>query len=177
MNKIDKAKEIFLRYQGSYFQMERDGVLSHYRSYNINQETEKKWIKEYQSELIAQIEAGISIDVHLSHLCSAIRQYKDDEYLNRLTNILSKILASVDTFIQLRIAEELLEIVQYFISNKIGNKENLKSLKDLARDILRNIKSQPIILSEETKRTVIFEDTLEEENIRKRAEQKLNDFK
>ena len=38
-----EAKEIFDKYHGSYFLMDRDDVYNYYKSFNISNETERKW--------------------------------------------------------------------------------------------------------------------------------------
>lgn len=176
MNEMNKAKEVFLKYNGSYFHMERDGQLSTYKSYDISKNTERQWLREHQKELITQIQTGNSIDVYISRLCNVMRQSKDDEYLDSLINALSKSIKNADTFVQLRIAEELLEVINFFALNDIGNCRKLTSHKSLAIDILKNVLSQPITISDETRKKVVFEDTLKEESIRERTKQRLKEF-
>lgn len=173
---MNEAKKIFLKYGGSYFHMERDGQLTKYKDYNIGESTEKEWLGEYQEEIIAQIQAGNSIDVYLSRLCSVMRRIKDDEYLETLFNTLEKNLKNADTFVKLRIAEELQEVIKFFLTNNIGDMKKLDNYKNLTIDIFRKVISQPIVISEDTRKNVAFEDTLREESIRQRAENKLKEF-
>ena len=176
MNEMNKAKQVFLKYNGSYFHMERDGQLSTYKSYDISKNTERQWLREHQKELITQIQTGNSIDVYVSRLCNVMRQSKDDEYLDSLINALSKSIKNADTFVQLRIAEELLEVINFFALDDIGDWRKLASHKSLAIDILKNVLSQPITISDETRKKVVFEDTLKEESIRERTKQRLKEF-
>lgn len=173
---MNEAKEIFLKYGGSYFHMERDGQLTKYKDYDIDERTEKVWLREYQEEIIAQLLAGNSIDVYLTRLCSVMRQIKDDEYLEMLFNTLEESLKNADTFIKLRIAEELQEVINYFDTNNIGDMKKLANYKNLTIDILRKVISEPIVISENTRKNVAFEDTLRAENIRHRAEQTLKEL-
>ena len=156
--------------------MERDGQLSTYKSYDVSKNTERQWLREHQKELITQIQTGNSIDVYISRLCSVMRQSKDGEYLDSLINALSKSIKNADTFVQLRIAEELLEVIKFFALNDIRDWRKLASHKSLAIDILKNVLSQPITISYETRKKVVFEDTLKEENIRERIKQRLKEF-
>lgn len=41
-----KAKELFFHYNGSFFHMHREGDYYEYKKYNIDKETENKWIEE-----------------------------------------------------------------------------------------------------------------------------------
>lgn len=173
---MNEAKEIFLKYSGSYFHMERDGQLTKYKGYNVDERTEKGWLREYQEELISQIQAGSCIDVYLSRLCSVMRQLKDDEYFESLFNALSKSLRNADTFVRLRIAEGLQEVIKFFISNNIGDMKKMVYFKSLTIDILRKIISEPTVISDDTRKNVVFEDTLKEDNIKRRAEQRLREF-
>jgi len=46
MKEYEKAKRIFLYYNGNYYLMERDGIYSDYKSYEIPKYYEKKWLYE-----------------------------------------------------------------------------------------------------------------------------------
>lgn len=46
MKEYEKAKRIFLYYNGNYYLMERDGIYSDYKSYEIPKYYEKKWLHE-----------------------------------------------------------------------------------------------------------------------------------
>ena len=173
---MNEAKEIFLKYGGSYFHMDRDGQLTKYKGHNIEESTEKVWLKEYQEEIIAQIQAGNSIEVYLNRLCSVMRQIKDDEYLETLFNTLEKSLKNADSFVSLRIAEELQEVIKFFATNNIGDMKKLVNYKNLTIDIFRKLTSKPIVISHDTRKNVAFEENLREESIRQRAERKLREF-
>jgi len=47
-NNLLKAKEIFIRYEGSHFYMSIDGEYENYKKYQVSKEQEKEWINEYQ---------------------------------------------------------------------------------------------------------------------------------
>ena len=173
---MNEAKEIFLKYGGSYFHMDRDGQLIKYKGHDIEESTEKVWLKEYQEEIIAQIQAGNSIEVYLNRLCSVVRQIKDDEYLETLFNTLEKSLKNADSFVSLRIAEELQEVIKFFATNNIGDMKKLVNYENLTIDIFRKLISKPIIISQDTRKNVAFEENLREESIRQRAERKLREF-
>ncbi len=46
---MDRAKQLFLEYNGSHFHMDREGDGAEYESYHVSRETESRWAKEYIS--------------------------------------------------------------------------------------------------------------------------------
>jgi hypothetical protein len=46
MENIKKAKELFFHYNGSFFNMDREGDYKEYSKFNIDKETEKIWMEE-----------------------------------------------------------------------------------------------------------------------------------
>lgn len=44
---MERAKELFLKYNGSHFHMDREGDGNEYGAYHISRETEKSWAEEY----------------------------------------------------------------------------------------------------------------------------------
>ena len=57
----DEAKKIFLNYNGSYFHMHREGLLSDYRKFNISKKMEVEWLKEKVEEILSKINEEKSI--------------------------------------------------------------------------------------------------------------------
>ena len=43
---MERAKELFLKYNGNRFYMDREGEGSEYDSYHISKETEEMWTEE-----------------------------------------------------------------------------------------------------------------------------------
>ena len=46
---MERAKELFFKYSGNRFFMDREGDGNEYESYNVSKETEKAWAKEFVS--------------------------------------------------------------------------------------------------------------------------------
>ena len=173
---MNEARQLFLKYDGSYFHMDRDGELDKYREYNIDVDTEKQWLCEYQLELIEQLQLGKSSDVIFSRVCSLMRAAKCDDNVEHFINATNKNLNSEDSFVRLRIAEELQDLIEFFSTNSNGSSKKILKYKSMAVEILQNITFEPIVISEETRQNVAFEDTLKDENLRKRAEARLKRF-
>ena len=51
---MDRAKELFLQYNGNQFYMDLDGDGNEYRSYNVPKETEEAWRREFLDSFFAQ---------------------------------------------------------------------------------------------------------------------------
>lgn len=49
---MERAKELFLKYNGNRFHMEREGDGSEYESYHISKETEEMWTEELISSFL-----------------------------------------------------------------------------------------------------------------------------
>ena len=45
--RLERARQIFLDYQGNRFYMDHDGTGAEYESYHVSKETEEAWAKEY----------------------------------------------------------------------------------------------------------------------------------
>lgn len=52
---IKKAKQIFEKYKGNYYQMKREGVYDVYKSYEIPKEIEIQWMIEKQTEVFQSL--------------------------------------------------------------------------------------------------------------------------
>lgn len=91
-------------------------------------------------------------------------------------NVTNKNLKAENSFVRLRIAEELQDLIEFFTTNSNGSSKKILKYKSMVIEILQNITLDPIIISEETRQKVAFEDTLKDENLRKRAEARLKRF-
>ena len=49
---MERAKELFLKYSGKRFYMDREGEGSEYESYHISKETEEMWAEEFISSFL-----------------------------------------------------------------------------------------------------------------------------
>ncbi len=48
----DKAKDLFLKYGGSHFHMERDGCYDRYLEFGVSKDQEEAWLKDYELLLL-----------------------------------------------------------------------------------------------------------------------------
>ena len=49
---MERAKELFIKYSGNRFYMDRNGDRHEYESYSIPKETEEEWRSEYLSQFL-----------------------------------------------------------------------------------------------------------------------------
>jgi hypothetical protein len=146
--KLNKAREIFLHYSGSYFQMEREGVLQDYRKYGISKQQELEWIKEYQQELVADIKKENVVGQSFVFLVHTICEYRDIEGMNIVVKLIERKKGTADSFTQLRIAESLIRIYDCFREYNVLPGLELGRLKKLAIEILKAVLAGPITVAE-----------------------------
>lgn len=151
MNKNDLAKEIFLKYAGSYFHMIRDEKYKEYKQYNISKELENKWIEEYQNDKLNKLNMAEEevFDIFIS-LCDTIKNYNSLDFLNELLTILINKVRNkeIDSFNQLIISEQLLKIVKSYREKNIKT-EIINDAKEFAVNILYNLVNEPLKYEEE----------------------------
>jgi len=167
---LNEAKELFIKYVGSHYQMERVGVLDKYRKYNINFEIEKGWLNEYFTELIEKLDSSESPDIIFSRLCNVMKATKSSNKMEYLMEVLNLNITNWDSFIRLRIAEELQDLIDFFSKNYKEQLKEILKFKNIALDIFKSIIHEQIVISEETRKHVALEDILNEKNLKKRAE-------
>ncbi len=75
---MERAKELFLKYSGNRFFMDREGDGSEYESYHVSKETEKAWAEEFVSSFL---ESGLQGKEALRNYTAAaelVRTISDD---------------------------------------------------------------------------------------------------
>lgn len=144
---IETARVIFLKYGGSHFHMAREGEYEHYKNFNISKEQEKLWIKEYHIETIIEISdesIASKFTFKLSKLSNSIISFKDMDSFQSMFDIIQKKIDSIDSFSKLRVAEEILNIVDAFKKQNINKDNVLTYARKFALDILNSIVQEPI---------------------------------
>lgn len=172
VNTVDIAKEIFMKYGGSHFFMAREGEYELYKSFNISNEQESLWIKEYQKKLLCQLQdEDVASDIShlLVDLCQSIIEYKDIECLTELLAVIKSKKDSVDSFTQIRMAESLLGIVESFTKRNLENHHVIQKSKKFALNILKNILKKPITVGSSYINLGYLQDEIKEYNIKKRV--------
>ena len=158
------AKSIFMKYGGSYFHMEREGEYEYYKSFDVPKEQEMLWVNECQNELLNEIESADVVSFNFIKLTGIISQYKSVDGLRALLEIVKMKNGNVDTFSQIRIAEEIMGVVKAFDVNAM-NIDAIREAQKMALDIVNNIDINNITISIYYKDLGYLTDILTEDNI------------
>jgi hypothetical protein len=167
-NNIEKAKEIFIKYGGSNFHMEREGEYEFYKSFNITKKEEIQWIREYHKKVIIEIESENKVSIFtskLSELSNSIILFKDIESFKSMIDTVKEKSELIDSFSQLRIAEEIYSIVNAFSKSEVKKDNALPYAKKIVLDILNRIIKEPITVDEDYKNVQYLKDVLNENRI------------
>lgn len=173
---LEFAKALFIKYNGSHFQMEREGDLKLYKTFNVSKDQELAWIRENQLEVLNIIKNEDVVSSKFSALTSSICQYKQISSYKLLLNIVDQKKKESDSFTLLRIAEELFRIYESFSENCVLNEKELKELRSTVTMFLGKVLRQPFTVHEYYQKNKYMISITSKEKVFKRAELKLNDL-
>lgn len=165
---IQIAKNIFIKYRGSHFHMKREGEYEFYKNLGASKEQEEFWAKEMHKDILTKIEYTNSVSSlvsKLSEISSSIAQFRDIDNLQLMLDIVESKSKIIDSFSKMRIAEEILGIVETF-SNRGAKGDNIIShAKQLAIDILKDLIDKPITVDPSYNNIEYLKDVISEDNI------------
>ena len=75
---MERAKELFLKYSGNRFFMDREGDGSEYESYHVSKETERAWAVEFVSSFLESGLQGREALRSYSAAAELVRRINDD---------------------------------------------------------------------------------------------------
>lgn len=168
-----RAKELFFKYGGSHFHMEREGEYSKYRGYNISREQEYKWIKEYQGDLLERIKNEKIVSGNFYSLCASIEEYGSLNSLKELVIVTKDKSEVLDTFSLLLSTEAILRVVDS-IKDDFRGKDILNFAKDVSLDILKSLLIRPVTVAVSYFSTVSLIDLHNEQAILDRIKEELD---
>lgn len=142
-----RAKDIFFKYGGSHFYMEREGEYSEYKEYKISKEQEDRWIQEYQKGLLTQIKNDEIVQQNFNSLCTSIRQYKNLDYLKELVEVVIDKGQILDTFSIMLMAEGILGIVESLEKSNLGNDRRIIFARVSSINLLKSLLERPVVVS------------------------------
>ncbi|TVX96286.1 hypothetical protein [Cohnella terricola] len=137
-----RAKELFTSYDGSTFQMYRDGLFEEYKQYNIPKQLEISWINEMIDQSIQEL--SITNWKALFRLDSIATNHQDERILKSVLSFASRNVMSSDSIVKLMYAERIIEIIQK--TNKQINKELRLEAYKTSFIILEDILKKPLII-------------------------------
>ena len=174
---LKAARDLFIRYNGSHFQMEREGKLDYYRTFHVSDEQEKWWIKEYIEESVEQISTVDNISLLITSLCTAISQYNDvDGLMTVVVGVRSKV-SDMDSFSKIRISEEVLKTIEKFKKRKLIGDQIILDVKEIMLDILYSVVNNPVTIAPVYRNLNHLKAIISEENIILRARDDIGDWK
>lgn len=144
-----RAKELFFSYYGNEFFMWKDGELEEYRTHNISKEQELIWKEELVKKLYLDLD--VKHNSTLSGLCIIIKYFGDYNLFNRVFNFISNNYQGADSFLKIRYAEDLFDLME----NCINFHENcpgelMETTKELTIEILNSVIDSEIIINQES---------------------------
>jgi len=171
---LQEAKKLFLSYCGSYYEMDRDGVLEKYLSFSVNKDIEKEWGNIKCDELLNKTRIQPVVNDDFDCLLTLIKSVKLLDKLDKLMDLILDSLPKLDTFTKIRISEEILELL-----NKVENKEIVYKGIYLLNELLCSLTSEKITVNIFYKKKIYLADLLDEDKIRERitiVSRKIIDF-
>lgn len=132
----EKAKKIFNEYAGSEFQMQREGVLKKYKSFNIPLEVENNWRKEYADRIKSNIYTAKTNSERLEAITDYIDVVKRlfNSSVTELIDDFMQNIEKMDSYTEIRLIElKLNEIKGDRINQEQIIEKCVKNLHDLER--------------------------------------------
>ena len=123
---IDRAKKIHFDYLGDKFQMMRDGLYDEYKTYNISDAQEKKWIESIFDDKLNSININ---DVNSFSSILLILRFNSEMLKQNLQKIIN-FLAHNENLITSKLdflffSQKIIEIIDYYIDNYKDTDKNL----------------------------------------------------
>jgi len=150
----DRAKELFFSYYGNEFFMWKDGDLDEYKSYNISKCQELHWRGELIDKLCSELEVKHSSS--LNGLILIINYFGEYDLLEKVLYFISDNYGEADSFLKLRYAEELFDIIEKSKFHEHAPEYTLLETKKFIIVIINDILSNKIKISAESEKILEF---------------------
>lgn len=173
-----KAKEVFLKYSGNHFYMERGGEYENYKKYSISDIQEELWLNEYQNELLSKVENEDIATHSFSQLIDVLRRTKNMVFFQLLLDIVKRKEGNLDTFSQILMAEGILNIAESLKGNT--ETENVKmafQARQLALSMLNSSIKKPVTVASYFSNLGYLKDVLTEDKILNRIKNIIRKWK
>ena len=129
---MDRAEYLYKTYECSYYFMSLDGTLDEYKSYNIDNETEEKWMQEFIEENISSITEENACDkvIKIYHLG---REATNEKQLDKLLSTVNRIYGISDQEI-IMICEDMQQMIRR--GYRVDKEKTKKIMKNLLSKVL-----------------------------------------
>lgn len=141
-DQLARAKELFTTYDGSTFQMYRNGCLEEYKQYDVPKQLETDWF----NEMVARYTRELSIrDWNaINRLASIAANYQNEKILKNVLSFASRNVMSSDSIVKLMYAEGIIEIISKLKSH-LSHDFRIEAYKT-AFVILDDVIKQPLVV-------------------------------
>jgi len=174
-NNVGKAKEIFMKYAGSHFNMEREGEYRKYKRYRISNSMEKEWIIQYQRNISELLNKKTDMDI-IAHLCynigSSVRQYRNVEGFQILLDFIENKMDSFDSFTKVLIAETLLDTAAVMGPTRLEPLYKQHAI-EVGLTLLNTVANNPVTVDNCYLNNALMSGNISEDQIMKRVQDKL----
>lgn len=164
-DKLLEAKEIFLKYGGSHFYMEREGEYENYKKFLISESQEKLWLNEYQNELLLKIANEDFASDYFIEITDALKRSKDGTCFSKLLDWVKEKETRLDTFSKVLMCEGILDVIESFKRAETENSQMINEARILVLDILNNSLNKPVIIASYYRDTDYLNDVINEDKI------------
>jgi hypothetical protein len=157
-----RAKELFFIYYGNEFFMWKDGDLEEYKSYKISEDQELLWRKELRRKLYSELE--VSHNSSLNGLILIINYFGEYDLLKKVIYFISNNYKFADSFLKLRYAEELFDVIEKSKFHEYVSLEVLMETKGLIEILINDILNNKIEIMDESEKILEFNRDMPNEN-------------
>jgi hypothetical protein len=159
---FNKAKEIYFDYLGNEFFMWKDGVLEEYKSYDVSKDQEILW----RNELIENLYSVLNVkhESSLGSLILIINYFGDYNLLKDVLNFISNNYKEADSFLKLKYAEYLFDVIEKSDYHEQWPKNILLETGEIIRNIIYEILNNKIEIIDESEKILEFNHDMPDEN-------------
>lgn len=145
----NEAKELFMKYDGSFFHMDREGDYERYKSFGVSRELEEAWTEELRNELLTKIAVGTDgprIRMYVGALVDLFENRGGDAQVLQMLAIIRSKVGNMDSLSQVVIAESIARLVD---SCEGKHDAIIPSAVAAATEILAGLLKGPVAIAQE----------------------------
>lgn len=176
-NRQLEAKEIYMKFGGSLFHMEREGEYENYKKYCVTKEQENIWDNEYQNELLSKVANEDIVSDLFLQLINTLRRTGNIKHIQMFLEFVNAKLDKMDTFSKLLVSEGVLGIVKSLMKDNEPDKTRIAlEAKRFVHDILSKSIVLPITVASYYSDIDYLRDIITEDKIMLRTQKLLNEI-
>ncbi len=176
MDQIDQAKELFLKYGGSFFYMDREGEYERYKGYGVSKELEETWLQEWRIDLLRVMDGeddGVKLRLAVGTLVDSIWNRGDYAQVYPMLEIIKRKALTMDSFSQVLVAEALAKLVDS-CKERRQERAMVGDIVAMATEILEQVVGQPVKVAPTDLECAWLNEVIQPHRIVERAQQCLS---